>query len=255
MVDVERRRLEGSFLPEVGRQEAIGVTDGNEGGLESVLDGTSRTRRRGVGILNTSELEELLDGRRGNDTGTTGSRNETDENRTALAGNLGGKRVGSTNGVTPVSTADGDDRELGNNNGGANGGGNLLGGLNTKTNVTVRVTNDDNGLEAGALTGTGLLLDGLDLHNLILQGREELVNNLELLNRKRVEVDLLNRLDLAGLHKTAKLGDGRPALLLLAAAATTGATATGATAATGAATAEAATLLLSLSFRHYNFLK
>jgi hypothetical protein len=29
--------------------------------------------------------------------------------------------------------------------------------------MALGVTNDDNGLESGSLTGTGLLLDGLDL--------------------------------------------------------------------------------------------
>lgn len=65
--------------------------------------------------------------------------------------------------VAPVAATDGDDGELGNDDGGADGGGNLLGGLDAETDVALGVTNDDNGLEAGALTGTGLLLDGLDL--------------------------------------------------------------------------------------------
>jgi hypothetical protein len=64
---------------------------------------------------------------------------------------------------TPVSSSDGDDGELGNDDGGADGGSDLLGGLDAETDVALGVTNDDNGLEAGSLTGTGLLLDGLDL--------------------------------------------------------------------------------------------
>ena len=44
------------------------------------------------------------------------------------------------------------------------------------------VTDSDDGLEAGALTGTGLLLDGLDLQNLVLEGgSDEMINDLELL--------------------------------------------------------------------------
>lgn len=71
--------------------------------------------------------------------------------------------MGLTQVGSPVTTADGDDAELGNDDGGADSGGNLLGGLDTQTNVALGVTNNDNGLEAGTLTGTGLLLDGLDL--------------------------------------------------------------------------------------------
>jgi hypothetical protein len=37
----------------------------------------------------------------------------------------------------------------------------ILGGLDSETNVALGVTDEDNGLETGTLTGTGLLLDGL----------------------------------------------------------------------------------------------
>ena len=66
--------------------------------------------------------------------------------------------------VTPVSTTDGNDAELGDDDGGTDRSSDFLGGLDTETDVTLAVTNDDDGLEAGSLTGTGLLLDGLDLY-------------------------------------------------------------------------------------------
>jgi hypothetical protein len=71
---------------------------------------------------------------------------------------VGGSEVG-----TPVSTTNGDDAQLRNDDGSADGGGNFLGGLDSETDVSLRVANDDNGLKSGTLTGTGLLLDGLDL--------------------------------------------------------------------------------------------
>ncbi len=86
-----------------------------------------------------------------------------DGDGTALAALLGGKRVGDTEVGTPVSTTDGDDAELGNDDGSADGSSDFLRGLDTETDVALRVANDDNGLESGSLTGTGLLLDGLDL--------------------------------------------------------------------------------------------
>jgi hypothetical protein len=53
-------------------------------------------------------------------------------------------------------------------------------------------------LEAGALSGAGLLLHGHDLHDLVLQaGAEEVLNNLVLLDGHGEQVDLLQRLDLA----------------------------------------------------------
>ena len=86
-----------------------------------------------------------------------------DGDGTALARLLGGKRVGSTEVGAPVTTTDGDNAELGDDDGGADGSSDFLGGLDTETDVTLGITNDDDGLEAGTLTGTGLLLDGLDL--------------------------------------------------------------------------------------------
>lgn len=64
---------------------------------------------------------------------------------------------------TPVSTADGEDGQLGDDDSGTDSSGDFLRGLDAQSDVAVRVTDNDDGLEAGALTGTGLLLDGLDL--------------------------------------------------------------------------------------------
>jgi hypothetical protein len=64
---------------------------------------------------------------------------------------------------TPVTTANGNDGKLSDDDGGADGCSDFLGGLDAKTDVTLAVTNDNDGLEASALTGTGLLLDRLDL--------------------------------------------------------------------------------------------
>lgn len=67
---------------------------------------------------------------------------------------------------TPVTSPDGQHSELGNGDGGTDGGSNFLGGLDTETNVTLGVTDEDDGLETGTLTGTGLLLDGFDLYRI-----------------------------------------------------------------------------------------
>jgi len=63
----------------------------------------------------------------------------------------------------PVAATDGNDGQLGDDDGSADGGCDFLGGLDSETDVALRVTNDNDGLETGTLTGTGLLLDGLDL--------------------------------------------------------------------------------------------
>ena len=87
----------------------------------------------------------------------------SDSNGTTLATLLDGNGVGLSEVGTPVSTSNRHNRELRNDDGGTDGGGDFLGGLDPKTNVALAVTNDDDGLEAGALTSAGLLLHWLDL--------------------------------------------------------------------------------------------
>lgn len=63
----------------------------------------------------------------------------------------------------PIAATDGDDGEFGDNDGGADGCGYFFRGLDAEADVSFAVADDDDGLEAGALTGAGLLLNGLDL--------------------------------------------------------------------------------------------
>ena len=53
---VQRAPDELRLLPQVGRQEAVGVGDGGEGGLQGVLESLGRTGRGRVGVLDTGEL-------------------------------------------------------------------------------------------------------------------------------------------------------------------------------------------------------
>ena len=224
----------GSDLPpEVGRKEGVGLGDSSEGGLEEVAHGGSLTAGLGVAVLDTGELEHALGGGGSNDTGTTGGGDKSAHDRGGLTRDLHGDSVGLTKRGTPVSSSDRDDGELGSDDGTTDGSGNLLGALDTETKVAVRVTDGNESLEPGALTGTGLLLNGHDLHDLVLELGEEDVNDLVLLDGEREEVDLLDRLDLAVLDETTNGGDGNPLLLLaIPAAATTGTTTTASTAVT-----------------------
>ena len=96
----------------------------------------------------------------------------------------------------------------------------------------------DKSLEPCPLTGPGLLLDGHDLENLILEsGSNEHVDDLVLFDGQRVQVDLLKRLDLAILDEPSQLSHGDPVLLLLAAASTTTSTAPAASTSTTTSTA------------------
>lgn len=64
------------LLPEVGGEEAVGAGHGTEGGLEGVLERLGRAGGRGVGVLDTGELEEALDGGGGDEASTAGGGDE-----------------------------------------------------------------------------------------------------------------------------------------------------------------------------------
>ena len=178
------------LLPEVRCEEGVGVSDSGEGGLEGVLKGLGGTGGGGVDIVDTSELEKTLDGWGGDETSTTGSwdkllipilahcfhitpyeanraydaeKTYSDSDGSALSGLLSGQRVRLSERVTPVSTTDWKDAQLGDNDSSSDSSGDFLGSLDTETDVSIGITNDDDSLEAGTLTGTGLLLDWLDL--------------------------------------------------------------------------------------------
>ena len=93
---------------------------------------------------------------------------------------------------TPVTSSYGDNGELREDDGATDGGGDFLGALDAETDVAVEVTNGDERLKAGALTGARLLLDGHDLHDLILELGQEEVDDLVLLDGQREQVDLLH---------------------------------------------------------------
>ena len=64
---------------------------------------------------------------------------------------------------TPVTSSDRNYGELGNDDSSADGSSDFLGRLDAETDVALRVTDDNDSLETSTLTGTGLLLDWLDL--------------------------------------------------------------------------------------------
>lgn len=92
-----------------------------------------------------------------------GGKTYANSNGTALSALLGWQGVRVSERSTPISAADGKDAELGDDDGGADGGGDFFRGLDPQPYVAFGVANDDNGLETGTLTGAGLFLNGFDL--------------------------------------------------------------------------------------------
>ena len=73
---LQRRSDELGLFPQVGGQVSVCVADSDEGSLQGVLEGLGRTRGGSVNVVDTSELEETLHGWGGDETGTTGGRDE-----------------------------------------------------------------------------------------------------------------------------------------------------------------------------------
>jgi len=201
------------LIPELRGEDSVSLSDSGEGSLNEVTLALGLTSGTGVGIFNTSKGQDLLGGSSADESSTTGSRDQSHEDGADLTGELHGDGVGLSELTTPVSTTNRDDSELGSNDGTTNGSGDFAGALDTETDVTIVITDDDKGLEASTLTGTSLLLDWHDLEDFILKlGAQEVINDLEFLDGQRVEIDLLQLLYLAVLDETTELGAGDPDL-------------------------------------------
>jgi len=185
------------------------------------------TRGSGEHIGDTGEGHQLLGGRGTDNAGTTRGRDETNTDGTALAGDLHRHGVRETKSGAPVTTTDRDEVDLGSHQTTGDGVGNFLGGLDTKADVARAVTDANESLETVTLTGRGLLLNWHDFHDVILEDtgadgwettatflvlREENIDDLMLLHAQRVQVDVLDRGDLAIEHQAAELGKRDPAV-------------------------------------------
>lgn len=235
-----RRRQDGIFGPELGAQVSVRGSQGKENGLDKVTHGTGVTTGTAVAIFHSRHVQELLTGGRRDQPGTTRCRDETNSDGAALASDLARDRVGKTVGTSPVSAADGNDIQFGRRNGTTNGVGHFGRALDSESNVSIVVTNGDKSLESRALTGTGLLLDGHDFHDFVLElVLEEKVNDFGFLDGKGKEKDFFNGTNLSFLDETSELGDGHPDVFFVPASASASPSSASPTASTASTTAKA----------------
>merc|ERR1719353_1495209 len=213
---LERRLDELRRLPEVRREVRVRLLEGSEDCLDEVSARLRVAAGAGEAVRDPGEREHLLRCRRTDDARTTRRRDEAHADGAALAVNLHRDGVRQADLVTPVAAADRNQVQLGGDDASPNRRGDLLGALVAEADVAVAVANRDVAHEARILPGARLLLDRHDLHNIVLEllCREEDVDNLELLDRQRMQVDVLNRGDLAILHQAAELRARDPFLLL-----------------------------------------
>lgn len=141
-------------------------------------------------ILNSGHVQDLLGGTGSDNTSSSWSRNKSDSDGTALSSNFAWNSVDFSDLVTPISSSDWDNVQLGLNDSSSDGSGNFFSALNSQTNVSVVISNNNEGLESGSLTGLGLLLDWHDLHDFIgdFSSQKE-INDLIFLDGESEEVD------------------------------------------------------------------
>ena len=163
-----------------------------------------------VAILDTGKLQKSLRSGGSDDTSSSRSRDETAHDRSYLPADLRGDGVRFTELSTPVTSSDGDDGKFCKDDCATNGGCDFLRALDTQTDMAIEISDSNKCLESRTLTGTGLLLNRHDLHDLIFEFWEEKVDDLVLLDWEREEVDFLHRFDRPVLHETAKFRDGSP---------------------------------------------
>jgi hypothetical protein len=69
--------------------------------------------------------------------------------------------------VSPITSSDWDQTQFSSNQGSLDGNLDFLGDLDSETDVTIEISDGNNSLESGSLTGLGLFLDGHNLHDFI----------------------------------------------------------------------------------------
>lgn len=242
---------EQGLWPKLWGQEGVGLLQSIEHGSAEVLPCSGLTSTGGVAIVDTSEVKNLLADDSGNATSSSWGWHESDVTGTALSSNLDWDGVHITDLGTPISSSDWDKVDLSIDESTLDGDLDLLGALDSDTNVTLSVTDGDDGLESSSLTGLGLLLHGQDAHDLIRElglgvGKES-IDDWGLLDWDGVGVNLLEGVDLAVLDESTQLGEWGPLLLLSASAWATSAAAT-ATSSSSASISEASSASSSSSW-------
>merc|ERR1740123_2426058 len=210
---LEWRLGEMSRLPQVGRQETIAGSQGLESGLHEISLGARVPARAREHVC---EVHHLLHREGPNDAAASRSRDEPHTDRAALAVYLHGQSVRLADAVTPVPPSERNELHLRSDDASADRSGDLLRALGPQADVAVLVADQHIADETVALTCRGHLLDRMDLHHLVLQVArlEEGIDDLVLLDGERMEVDILDRANLAVLDQSAQLGDRNPLLLL-----------------------------------------
>ena len=67
-----------SWLPKIRSEVSVGLAKGIVSGLQEVTSGLGLSSGRGIDVLNTGKLEDLLGGRGSDESRTSGGGNQSD---------------------------------------------------------------------------------------------------------------------------------------------------------------------------------
>lgn len=201
----------GGLAPEIWSQVSVSLGQSVEGGLQRVFLGLGVTSGADVHVFDTSHLKNFRWCWGRDDAGTSWSWDQSDTDGTTLALHLHWDGVWLSDLVTPVPSTDWDDVQLRDDDTSFDGGLDFLRALHTDTDVTVSVTDDDDGLESGSLTGLCLFLDWSDLHRFFLQVfSQEVGDDFAFFDWDGVVEDVFEGLDLAGFDQSSEFGAWDP---------------------------------------------
>jgi len=157
------------LFPKIWGQISIGLSEGIECGLDKVSKSLGASTRGGEHIIDSCEGQNLLWDSGGDNSSTTRGGNKTKTNRSTLASDFGWDSVRSSDLISPISSSDWNHREFGQNDSTTNGCGNFFGTFNSKTQMSVVISNNDKSFESGSLSCSGLFLYRHDLHYFVFQ--------------------------------------------------------------------------------------
>merc|ERR1719464_250254 len=241
---VERVNAQVIAPPQIGRQNLVALAQRQKARHNKVARRPRLSRGSAVHVLDARHRQHLLRHRGGHQTRSARRGNQPNSARPAFARQFARHSVGRAQLRAPVPFADGHQRQLRQNVRAANGNAHLGGALLTESDVRTEVAHGHPRLETRALPRRGLLLHGLDLHNLVLQLHaalsalgEVVIDDLGLFDADRVQENVGDGREFAIHYEAAEFGGRHPLLLGTASTATTATTAASATTTKTATTA------------------
>lgn len=155
----------GGFTSPIGSEVFIGVFQTSVSGFYEISSSSGTSRRSGVNISDSGELDNLFGGGGGDNSGSSGGGNHSNSDGSGLSVDFGGHGVCVSNHISPISSSDGDHVQFSVGNRSFNGSLNFFVGGPSQTDVSVTISDNHVSFESHSLSGGGLFLNGVEGHD------------------------------------------------------------------------------------------